>query len=255
MGILPVNLRDKLLPLRLDIVFKVLLCFKIQFCLIIQLLSFLCLLLDLFTLNFAVRGRSVNRYVFWLMSGSVTEILNSLRQGVDGAATELVTHFLPMLRKRMEEFAKDLRVSDADDIAVNAFYELCKAIENSRFEDVSDRTQLWQVLSMIAIRKANDFRKHEAAEKRGGKLQLHSLDSLKYQVAAIDERPDLQLEMLEQCESLLQSLDDEDLRAVAELKIKGMANAEISRELGIAVRTVQLMVARIKAAIADRYPD
>lgn len=61
--------------------------------------------------------------------------------------------------------------------------------------------------------------------------------------------------MLEQCESLLQSLDDEDLRAVAELKIKGMANAEISRELGIAVRTVQLMVARIKAAIADRYPD
>ncbi len=42
MGILPVNLRDKLLPLRLDIVFKVLLCFKIQFCLIIQLLSFLC---------------------------------------------------------------------------------------------------------------------------------------------------------------------------------------------------------------------
>jgi len=189
------------------------------------------------------------------MTGSVTEILNSMRQGVDGAATELVQHFLPMLRKRMAEFAKDLRVVDEDDIAVNAFYELCKAIEDSRFEDISDRTQLWQVLSMIAIRKANDFRKHESAERRGGKLKLHSLDELKIQVAKIDERPELQLEMLEQCEQILNSLKDEKLKAVAKLKMRGMANVEVSRELGIAIRTVQLMVNRIKGIISDVYPD
>lgn len=188
------------------------------------------------------------------MTGSITELLYSMRQGVDGAATDLVQQLLPMLRKRMAEFAKDLRVSDEDDIAVNAFYELCKAIEDSRFEDISDRTQLWQVLSMIAIRKANDFRKHESAEKRGGKLKLHSLDSLKMQVAKIDDRPELQLEMLEQCELILKSLEDGDLRAVAELKIRGMTNSEVSRELGIAIRTVQLMVSRIKAIISDFYP-
>ena len=188
------------------------------------------------------------------MSGSVTEILNSLRKGVDGAATELVTHFLPMLRKRMSEFAKDLRISDEDDIAVNAFYELCKAIENSRFDDIADRTQLWQVLSMIAIRKANDFRKLESAEKRGGKATVLSFDCLKLQVASMDERPDLQLEMLEQCEAILSALDDMDLRRVAELKIRGFTNAEISRELGVAIRTVQLMVGRIKAQITEVYP-
>ena len=192
--------------------------------------------------------------LFVHMTGSITEILNSMREGVDGAATELFNHFLPMLRKRMADFARDLRVADEDDIAVNAFYELCKAIEKSRFEDISDRTQLWQVLSMIAIRKANDFRKHESAEKRGGKLKLHSLDELKVQVAKIDARPELQLEMLEQCELILKSLGDDDLRAVAKLKIRGMTNLEISRELGVAIRTVQLMVARIKALIADHYP-
>lgn len=185
------------------------------------------------------------------MTASITEILNSLRQGVDGAADELVKHFLPMLRRHLAEFAKQLRISDEDDIAISAFYELCTAIEKSRLEDISDRTQLWQMLSIIAIRKANDFRKFEKAEKRGGKAQVLSLENMRHQVASLDQRPELQLELLEQCESFMKGLESSELRQVAEYKLSGYTNAEISEELGVAIRTVQLMVARIKERMLE----
>jgi len=177
---------------------------------------------------------------------SITRLLDQLRRGEEEAANELVKRYLPRLRARLGRVADQLKLADEDDIAISAFYELCKAIEKSRFEDISDRTQLWQVLSMIAMRKANDFRKFETAEKRGGKKHPISIESFKHQVASIDESPSLQIEMLEQCEYFLKQLKDEDLRTVAELKISGATNAEVSKKLGIAMRTVQVMVAKVK---------
>lgn len=180
------------------------------------------------------------------MTASITQLLNQLRQGEEDAARELVDRFLPRLRGRLARVANQLKLSDEDDIAISAFYELCLAIEASRFEDISDRTQLWQVLSMIAMRKANDFRKFEKAEKRGGGQQPLSIESFKHQVASIDENPGLHIELLEQCEHFLNQLKDDDLRTVAELKISGHTNAEVSQKLGIATRTVQAMVAKTK---------
>jgi len=187
--------------------------------------------------------------------GSVTQSLASLRKGSDAAAAELFKHFLPILRRRFIGAAKSLRIHDEDDIATSAFYELCVAIEKSRFADIADRTELWQVLSMIAIRKANDFRKNESALRRGSRHQTLSLSTISEQVAIVDERPDLQLEMFEQCERVVQQLPKKILRQVAGLKIKGYSNAEIGRELGLTNRSIQLMVVKIKEAIAESYPE
>lgn len=180
------------------------------------------------------------------MTASITQLLNQLRDGEKEAATDLVKRLLPRLRARLARVANQLKLSDEDDIAISAFYELCLAIENSRFEDISDRTQLWQVLSMLAMRKANDFRKYENAEKRGGQKKPLSIENFKHQVASIDSEPGLHIELLEQCEHFLKQLNDEDLRTVAELKISGYTNSEVSKKLGIATRTVQVMVAKTK---------
>ena len=85
------------------------------------------------------------------MTASITQLLNLLRQGEEQAATELVERYLPRLRIRLARVASQLKISDEDDIAISAFYELCIALKNSRFEDISDRTQLWQVLSMLSL--------------------------------------------------------------------------------------------------------
>lgn len=180
------------------------------------------------------------------VTASITQLLNLLRQGEEKAANELVNRFLPRLRKRLSRVASQLQMSDEDDIAISAFYELCIALENSRFEDISDRTELWQVLSMIAMRKANDFRKIENAEKRGGRQKPLSIESFKHQVASFDDNPELQVEMLEMCEHFLNRLKEEDLRSVALLKMNGYTNADVSQKLGIATRTVQVMVAKLK---------
>ena len=187
------------------------------------------------------------------MTGSVTELLGHLRHGDQGAVNGLIDYFLPLLRRRLADVASRLRISDEDDIAISAFYELCRSIESSRFEDVSDRTQLWQVLCMIAIRKANDFRKFENADKRGGANPALSLDGMEFQIADLSSRPDLQLELFEHCDRFFKQLDDEDLQKVTQLKMSGYTNAEISEELGVAIRTVQLMVARIKERLLDSF--
>jgi len=187
--------------------------------------------------------------------GSVTQSFFSLRNGVEGAASQLVQHFLPILRKRIAYTSRSLRIHDEDDIAISAFYELCKAVEQSKFEDISDRTQLWQVLSMIAVRKANDFRKLENAEKRGANLCIRSLEDIKSQVAVFETRPDVQLEVFEQCEAMLRNLKNPKLKKVAKMKMRGLTNAEISTTLGITTRSTQLMVVKIKEAISARFQD
>lgn len=189
------------------------------------------------------------------MTGSVTELLDHLREGDQGAISGLIDYFLPLLRRRLSDVARHLRLSDEDDIAISAFYELCQAVEKSRFEDVSDRTQLWQVLSMIAIRKANDFKKFEQAQKRGGRRGTLSLERLEHQVVDLASRPDLQIELFEHCDRFFKQLDDDDLQKVAELKMSGYTNAEISNELEVAIRTVQLMVARIKERMLETFKD
>lgn len=189
------------------------------------------------------------------MTGSVTELLEHLRDGDDGAVNGLIEYFLPLLRRRLASVASRLRISDEDDIAIAAFYELCRAIEKSRFEDVSDRTQLWQVLSMIAIRKANDFKKFENARRRGGLAPTLSLDSMEYQIADFSSRPDLQLELFEHCDRFFKQLDDAELQKVTQLKMSGYTNSEISDELGVAIRTVQLMVARIKERMLELFSE
>ena len=190
------------------------------------------------------------------MTASITQLLNLLRQGEEQAATELVERYLPRLRIRLARVASQLKISDEDDIAISAFYELCIALKNSRFEDISDRTQLWQVLSMIAMRKANDFRKIENAQKRGGRQKPLSIESFKYQIASFDENPELQVELLELCEYFLNRVKEEDLRSVAVLKMNGHTNADISQKLGIATRTVQVMVDKlIKTMLAILQQD
>jgi DNA-binding NarL/FixJ family response regulator len=183
-------------------------------------------------------------------AGSVTQSLLSLRSGSQAAATSLVEHFLPILRRRLSAVAKTLRIHDEDDIAISAFYEFCKAVENSRFEDVADRTQLWQVLSMIAIRKANDFHKIETAAKRGANSNILSLENIEQHLAAVDQWPGLQLEMFELCDKVLRSIKDERLRNVADLKMRGYTNSEIAQQVGVTIRTVQLMVAKIKESFS-----
>ena len=183
------------------------------------------------------------------MTASVTALLYSMRDGEEEATRDLLNHFLPRLRVKLANSARQLRLADEDDIAFEAFFDLCIAVQNSRFKDIKDRTQLWQILSMIAVRKANDFKKREFAQRRGGCDTVVSLSHASAEVAGWEQRTEMNVQLLEQCEIFLKGLDDSTLRRTAKLKFHGLTNQEIANKLGVSRRSVQYMMVKIKQAM------
>lgn len=189
------------------------------------------------------------------MTGSVTELFYLMRSGVESAAIDLVKRYLPKLRSRFGSLTRKLRLHDVEDVAINAFYEFCRAVENSRLDEISDRTQLWQVLSIIAARKANDYWKAENAQKRGGQVQTISLQASQIDVEALDQTPGLHIDVLQQIDDFLDTIANTDIRKVAELKLSGLTNLEIAQQMGVTRRTVQNLIRRLKAKLGEAVQD
>lgn len=60
------------------------------------------------------------------------------------------------------------RVSDAEDMALNAFHRFCKGVLDDRFQKLNERNGLWQVLAMITTRKALSQVERKSALESGG---------------------------------------------------------------------------------------
>lgn len=189
------------------------------------------------------------------MTGTVTHLLHDFRSGSDEAAADLFRYFLPRMCKQLSWVSSCLRVHDEEDIAVTAFYKFCEAVKESRFDEISDRTELWHVLSIIAVRQAADTRRFENAKMRQSENGTVSISLLRTPLASVDNRPDLQIELLEQCEHFLSSLNDDQMRLVAEKKLEGYTNQEIANQLGISKRTTQYIICRLKEKMQKIISD
>src|SRR5688572_2016982 len=68
------------------------------------------------------------------------------------------------------------RSADEEDIALSAFHRFCRAAEQRRFPDLSDRKDLWNILVVLTARKAWALIKHEGRPKPGGNVVASSAD-------------------------------------------------------------------------------
>jgi DNA-directed RNA polymerase specialized sigma24 family protein len=177
--------------------------------------------------------------------GSITKAIIDL--GHDDRAAEIIwRRFFDRLceytQKRIGQ--RHRRHFDEDDVANSAFFVLFEGIKDGRFAELQNRDDLWQLLTLIASRKACNARKHFDRLKRGGgKVQggvtLESFaDAPLVEYLARIEPP--QYELLEQLsDDLVQRLPDPTLRRVAMLRLAGHSNAEIAAELDCVTRTVE----------------
>lgn len=170
--------------------------------------------------------------------GSITHFISALKAGEDTAATEIwnryATRLIGLARSRMQ--AADRRVADEEDAALIAFDSFCRAAGDGRFEKLDDRSDLWQVLVLITVRKAIDLTKHENRLRRGGGVVVSELvDDL----VSVEQTPELAATAIEQYNRLLQMLDDEQLVAIAVAKMEGYTNDEIAREMHCTRQTIQ----------------
>lgn len=179
---------------------------------------------------------------------SVTNWINALKGG-DHLAAERLWSFL---QRRLVNHAQRLvRVSpahyDEDDVALSAFGAMCDGLQNGRYEDIDNRSDLWKLLAVITVNKARKRAEHENRLKRGGAFsKISDGESILKLLTSNDLPPELSLSMKEECERKLESLEQKELKLVVLLKVEGYTNDEIADSMGCTRRSIQRRLAVIR---------
>ena len=185
-------------------------------------------------------------------TGSITDWIAQLKAGGPQASQELwgryVDRLVRLARKKLGRTPR--RAADEEDVVLSAFDGFFRGVEESRFPQLHDRDDLWQVLVMLTDRKTVDHRRRELAAKRGGgavrgesaftdRQAPESHQPGLSQVIDGEPSPEFAAQFAEQFEQLLTLLADDTLRRIALAKMEGYTNAELARDLGLNVRSIE----------------
>lgn len=181
--------------------------------------------------------------------GSVTYWLQHLHTGDSEAFQKLWEEYFERLvglaRKKLR--GTPGRAADEEDVALSAFDSFFRGARDGRFPQLLDRDDLWQLLVVIAGRKAANLRKYEHRLKRGGgkvriasDLPADAAEDGPAFAALIGREPDpaFAVQVAEACRRLLASLGDDELRGVAVWKMEGYTNEEIAGKMSRSALTV-----------------
>jgi DNA-directed RNA polymerase specialized sigma24 family protein len=194
--------------------------------------------------------------------GSITRLLQGLKEGRPEAVAAIWDRYyqqvLAVARRRLRGGPQQA-VEDGEDVALSAICGLAAGAAEGRFDRLEDRSDLWQILAAITLRKAINRRRWYGRRKRagrpvsGGQASGHAGhagppdgDDLLAGAVSKEPIPELAAMMREQLDHLLDVLDDPVLRRIAEWRIEGATNAEIAGKLGKAVRTVERKLGLIR---------
>lgn len=177
---------------------------------------------------------------------SVTQWLHQLDgTGVSTAQEQLWNRYFARLTAlaRTRLTGAPQRDADEEDVVVSVFDSFFRAQQAGRFPQLRDRTGLWPLLVTITARKTINQVKRQRAKKRTASAEEAVPDM--GQLIGAEPTPQFAAEVAEETDRLL-SLLDEQLRAVALMKLEGYSNAEIAERLGVVERSVSRKLARIR---------
>jgi DNA-directed RNA polymerase specialized sigma24 family protein len=148
------------------------------------------------------------------------------------------------------------RAFDEEDIALSAFHSFCNRAGRGQFPQLSDRDDLWRLLTTITVRKALDTMRHQTRQKRGGghvlgeSALLAREDADSEGVAEVLSReptPEAIAEFADDYARFLARLKDPALRSVALRRLEGQSTPEIARALKVSTKTVERKLQLIRA--------
>ncbi len=185
------------------------------------------------------------------MEDPVTLWIDQLRNADEAAARQVWDHFASRLHElaRRKLQPKTRRTYDEEDAAQSAFHSLCAGFAAGRFPELLDRDGLWRLMLVITSRKVARRHRHDLRDRRDVRRNLS--DSIFDPAASsLDEggvgllvsrepTPEFAAECFETFESLLQTIDEPELRQVAVLRMEGYSDSEIAARLECSRRTVQ----------------
>ena len=188
----------------------------------------------------------------------VTRWLRELEAGDQDAARLLWQRYyrelVELARARLGQTPR--RIADEEDVALSVLRCLCEGAAQGQFAAVVNRQELWQLLATITIRKVIDHQRLLKKRKRGGG-QVRGDSVLKASDgdgwgAGFDEilgaaaTPEVLAIAVEEYQRLMRALDDDRLRTIAQCKLEGHQNEEIADRLGLACRSIERKLQRIR---------
>lgn len=177
----------------------------------------------------------------------ITLWLRQLEGGEAAAALPLWNHFchrlMDMAERRLSPQMR--RTYDQEDAALSAFHSLCRVV-SERQTDLHSRVNLWRLLITITERKISNRVRDERREKRDIRRTVtescfmetrgeHGLDQLEGR----EPSPEFAIEFGDLCESLVQQLEDETLKAIAMLTLQNLDTDAVASKLELSRRTVE----------------
>lgn len=177
-------------------------------------------------------------------SKNVSHWIDLVKDGDSAAANHIWCHYFDRLvrsvRTRLQ--GQNRAVSDEEDIVLSVFDSFYTAAENGRFPDLSDRGDLWRLLLRMSARKVVDKRRHDQRQRRGGNVEVHSLnqaDDSVIEAIGDEPSPEMVLMMQESVEEVFSHLGVGQLRELAVAKLEGYSNAELAQCFGCSERTIE----------------
>ncbi len=190
-------------------------------------------------------------------SHSVTNLIKRVQADESQAAHELWQRSLEKMirdaRRSLKRFPR--RAVDEEDVVNEVFAAFLQKVKENGFDKLEGRGDLWQILAMLAERKANSILRWELAKKRGGGNQrgesaFEQLDpygsALPGIGGVVEPHPKATEQLPFAVRELLGKLDDDDLRRVAMDRLARYTYKEIAERMGISMKTVERKVKLIR---------
>jgi DNA-directed RNA polymerase specialized sigma24 family protein len=148
------------------------------------------------------------------------------------------------------------RVADEEDVALSVLRCLYEGAARGQFAELVNRGALWQLLATITGRKVIDQQRLLNQQKRGGgrvrgDSVLEGNDEDRPSVGFDQFRgdaatPEVLAIAAEEFQRLMAMLEDDRLRQIAQCKLEGCTNEEIGQRLGLACRSIERKLQRIR---------
>lgn len=200
-------------------------------------------------------------------SQEFAELLQRVREGDDNAITKLWEDYYQQLvriaAKRMPQNLR--RTGDEEDIALSAFHSFIAGIRHDRFPDLRGRDNLWGLLITLTGRKVHAHLRHQTRQKRGGgsvRGESVFIDRAGEQTAGgiggvtgDSDSADIQAELAEACDTLLDQLEDEQLKQIAVMRMDGFLVDEIAARLELSKRAVERRLQLIRRTWTEQADE
>jgi DNA-directed RNA polymerase specialized sigma24 family protein len=182
---------------------------------------------------------------------SFAKLIDQVRAGDEDSIAELwENYFQQLVRIAASRLPTNLRrAGDEEDIALSAFHSFIAGVRADRFPDLSGPDNLWGLLITLTGRKVNAHMRHHTRQKRGGGNVRGESVFIKpggertgggIGGVSDDSQPaDIRTELAEACDTLLDQLDDEQLRQIAVMRMDGYLVDEIAEMMQLSKRAVE----------------